>query len=113
MNIHPLWLICICTRLLLVYVIYYINNNKKTNEYNKYISIILFSMSIGFIYKRYFSSNNEVQIAKVFWHDSRCIHGLFYMLSSYYLINNNTNMTVILLLVDVCFSILYRIINDK
>ena len=67
MNIHPLWFICICIRLLIIYIIRHINN--KTNSYNSIISIILFIIGFGFIYKCYFSSNNEIQIAKVFWHD--------------------------------------------
>jgi hypothetical protein len=111
MNIHPLWIICICIRLLLVYIIYY--TNKVTKQYNNLFSLILILIGLGFIYKTYVSSNNEIQIAKVFWHDTRYIHGLLYLLSAYYLLNNNTNMTTILLLLDICFSFLYRIVYNK
>ena len=110
MNIHPLWFLCICIRLLIIYIIRHINN--KTNSYNSIISIILFIIGFGFIYKGYFSSNSEIQIAKVFWHDSRYIHGLLYILSAIYLINNNVNMNNVLLLLDICFSFLYRVINN-
>ena len=111
MNIHPIWTICISVRLLIAYIIRYINT--KTDNYNKIISIILTIIGLGFIYQGYFSSNNEIQIAKVFWHDSRYIHGILYILAAIYLINNNINMNTILLLLDLCFSFLYRIINNK
>ena len=110
MNIHPIWTICISVRLLIAYIIRYINT--KTGNYNKFISIILTIIGLGFIYQGYFSSNNEIQIAKVFWHDSRYIHGILYILAAIYLINNNINMNTILLLLDLGFSFLYRIINN-
>lgn len=110
MNINPLWLVCIIIRLSLAYIIRYINS--KTNKYNKIISLILLVMGLGFIYQGYFSSNDEVQIAKVFWHDSRYVHGVIYLLAAYYLFKNNINMNTILLLLDLCFSFLYRIINN-
>jgi len=69
-------------------------------------------MGLGFIYQGYFSSNDEVQISKVFWHDSRYVHGVIYLLAAYYLFKNNINMNTILLLLDLCFSFLYRIINN-
>ena len=111
MNIHPIWTICISVRLLIAYIIRYINT--KTGNYNKFISIILTIIGLGFIYQGYFSSNNEIQIAKVFWHDSRYIHGILYILAAIYLINNNINMNTTLLLLDLSFSFLYRIINNK
>ena len=110
MKIHPIWLICIIIRLSLAYIIRYINS--RTVDYNKIISIILSIIGLGFIYQGYFSSNNEVQIAKVFWHDSRYVHGIIYLLAAYYLFKNNINMNTILLLLDLCFSFLYRIINN-
>ena len=70
-------------------------------------------MGTGFFYQGYFSSNNEIQIAKVFWHNARYIHGTFYLAAAYYLYLNNVNMACILLLTDICFSILYRIIYNK
>ena len=108
MDVHPLWYICILVRILIVVAIY------QTNNYwnHKYVSLILFLMGAGFVYKGYFSSNREVQIAKVFWHDSRYIHGGIYMASAYYLCNKNITMSSILLLSDIFFSILYRVINN-
>ena len=110
MKIHPIWLICIIVRLSIVFMISHINKN--TNKYNKLFSLFLSIIGIGFIYQGYFSSNNEIQIAKVFWHDSRYVHGVIYLLAAYYLFKNNINMNTILLLLDLCFSFLYRIINN-
>jgi len=110
MKIHPIWFICISVRLLMVFMIRHINKN--TDNYNKIISLLLSIIGIGFIYQGYFSSNNEIQIAKVFWHDSRYVHGVIYLLAAYYLFKNNINMNTILLLLDLCFSFLYRIINN-
>ena len=109
MGVHPLWFICLLARFLIVVAIF------QTNRYwnHTYVSLILFCMGGGFFYQGVFSSNDEVQIAKVFWHDSRYIHGAFYLASAYYLYNQNINMTSILLLSDICFSILYRLINNK
>ena len=111
MNIHPLWFICILIRLLLIIMIYYIYKNNKNKI--KIIYLILLIIGFGFIYKGYSGSNNEIQISKVFWHDSRYIHGILYLLSCYYLINNKINITMIILLLDIIFSILYRLTNNK
>ena len=110
MKIHPIWLICIIVRLSIVFMIRHINKN--IDDYNKLVSLFLSIIGIGFIYQGYFSSNNEIQIAKVFWHDSRYVHGVIYLLAAYYLFKNNINMNTILLLLDLCFSFLYRIINN-
>lgn len=107
MRVHPLWFICLLVRFVIAFAIY-----KKSWNY-KYISLILFLMGSGFFYKGIFSSNDEMQIAKVFWHDSRYIHGVFYLAAAYYLYYNHTNMALILILSDICFSILYRIIQNK
>ena len=80
---------------------------------NDILYIILLIIGFGFIYKGYSGSNNEIQISKVFWHDSRYIHGILYLLSCYYLINNKINITMIILLLDIIFSILYRLTNNK
>lgn len=111
MKIHPLWLICILARLSIICIIRYINSN--TSQYNNYISAFLFVIGIGFIFKKYTSSNEEIQIAKVFWHETRCIHGILFLLSSYYIHINNLNMTTILLLLDLGLSFLYRGITNK
>jgi L-asparagine transporter-like permease len=114
MKIQPLWLICLSVRLLIILLIYYINTNTKYKKLIKIINIIfLLTIGCGFIYKGYTGSNNENQIAKVFWHDSRYVHGILYILSSSYLLNDNLNIALLLLLLDVIFSILYRILFNK
>jgi L-asparagine transporter-like permease len=113
MNIHPLWFICLTFRLIIIFIIWYLNN-KKYNKIIRILNIIfLLIIGIGFIYKGYSGSNDEKQISKVFWHDSRYVHGVIYILSSIYLLNDNLNIALLLLLLDVIFSILYRILNNK
>ena len=119
MNINPLWYICIFVRLIIIYIVYYFNkkNNYKYNSYNniikKIILIFLGSIGIGFIYKAITGSNNEIQISKVFWHETRYVHGTLYILSTIYLLFNNLNISLLLLFLDIIFSIFYRILLKK
>ena len=110
MNIHNIWFICILVRIFLIFIIRYFNKIKKLHITSS--SILLF-IGLGFIYNGYFGSNNEVQIAKVFWHETRFVHGTFYILASIYLFNNNLNINSLLLLSDLLFSILYRVLTNK
>jgi len=112
MKIHPLWFICIFVRLSLIYLIMYLNK-KRNAKINMICASILLIMSIGFIYKGLTGSNNEIQVNKVFWHETRYIHGMFYFLSSFYLFKNNVNITSLLLLSDIIFSFLFRFILKK
>ena len=103
MNIHPLWFICLLIRFSLILLI------KKFNEkYLKICVLILSLIGLGFLYKAYFGSNNEHQLAKVFWHETRYIHGIFYMMATYYLYNKKINLCSLLLFIDIIFSIAYR-----
>ena len=108
MNINPIWYICLLVRSTLAYIIY-----DYHNEFNKYLIPLLFIISSGFFYKGYTGSNNETQLAKVFWHDSRYIHGILYLLAVYYLCNSNYKMSSILVALDIVFSILYRFIMNR
>nr|QDY52301.1 hypothetical protein 6_13 [Mimiviridae sp. ChoanoV1] len=110
MNIHPLWLICILVRSILILVIRYFNNNKYLKNI---FTFILALMGFGFIFKSLAGSNNEIQVKKVFWHETRLVHGILYILASYYLFNNNLNMNSIVLLTDLLFSLSYRFILRK
>ena len=107
MKIHPLWFICIFVRLSLIYLITYLNKKRK-NKINMLCASVLLVIGIGFIYKGLTGSNNELQVNKVFWHETRYVHGMFYVLSSFYLFKNNVNITSLLLLSDIIFSFLYR-----
>ena len=111
MKIHPLWFMCILTRLSLAYVIY--NYGKKNQYFYNGLIITLFIMGLGFIYKGYYGSNNETQIARVFWHDTRYIHGLFYMTAVLYMLMDNLKISSLLIVTDVLFSIGYRIITNQ
>jgi len=70
-------------------------------------------MGIGFIYKYLTGSNDEVQVAKVFWHETRLVHGKLYILASYYLYIENYRMSMLMLGLDTIFSILYRVITKQ
>ncbi len=107
MNIHPLWFICILVRFSLILFI-----NKFNEKYSKICILILTLIGTGFIYKAYFGSNNEFQLAKVFWHETRYIHGLLYIMATLYLYKKNINLCSILLFIDILFSISYRLYNS-
>jgi hypothetical protein len=107
---HPLYLVCLSVRILIIFLIYKFNKNIVFK--NIAIAMLLI-MGLGFFYKGITGSNKETQIAKVFWHDARFIHGVFYVLASYYLYNNNIILNNALLGADVCFSIIYRLLSNK
>ena len=108
MKIHPLWFICILVRLGIIILV---RSVKKI--YYKFISVTLFAIGVGFIYKGLFGSNNEIQINKVFWHEARFLHGILYILSGFYLFKKNINMTSLVLILDLISSFLYRFMNKK
>ena len=110
MNIHPLWTVCIFVRLLLIFIIRYSYKNKQIK--NIFLFILL-AIGLGFIYKFIFGSNNEIQLNKVFWDDSRLLHGVLYITATYYLYVNNINLNSITLSIDIIFSFLYRFLLNK
>ena len=77
------------------------------------LSSFLLIIGLGFIYKALLGSNNEVQVAKVFWHETRYVHGVLYIMASIYLLYNNLDICSLVLLLDLLFSILYRFIYNK
>ena len=113
MKIHPLWTLCIFVRIFLIIAIRYVYMNMKESFVYKLLVVILITIGSGFLYKAYFGSNNEEQIAKVFWHEARYVHGILYLLSVYYLMINNINMNSIILITDLLFSFTYRIVKNK
>jgi hypothetical protein len=110
MKIHPLWFLCIFVRLSLILII---NFAFKKSFFIHYFVLLLAIMGIGFIYKAITGSNNETQIAKVFWHNTRIIHGIFYLSASYYLSVKKLKLCTLILLSDLFFSISYRILFNK
>ena len=113
-KVHKLWYICIILRLFicilpLVYEFMNDDSNKMLSiiTMNKYILTVI---GIGFLYKSVFGSNNEIQINKVFWHNTRIIHALLYTITA---INfDNYKLSFFLLLCDVLFSITYRYLSN-
>jgi hypothetical protein len=117
MNIHPLWYVCITVRLSMVYAVYFLLRNESKIKNKKLIKNIITTIflifGLGFIRKGILAHNNEYQIAKVFWQETRYVHGALFLLAGIYLLLDNLNMCLLVLGLDVVFSILYRITFDK
>lgn len=113
MNIHPIWLVCIFVRFSLIFVIRYVYENIKNQFLHLFLLLLLVCIGLGFLYKGLVGSNAEIQINKVFWHETRYVHGALYLLATYYLWNENLNMNSLVLLLDLVFSLLYRFLLDK
>ena len=109
MVIHPFWFICLFIRVLLIFGVRYLYNIKQ----KKIATLLLTIIGLGFIYQSIFGSNNEIQLNKVFWHETRITHGLLYIISVYYLLNNNLDMNSIVLGLDVILSLIYRFYLKK
>lgn len=107
MKIHKLWIVCIIVRSIIAYLPQIYKNNKNINSkiisVNKYL--ILF-IGLGFLYKAIFGSNDETQIAKVFWHKTRIIHAILFILS--YINFYNYDNCSLILFSSVLFSVFYR-----
>lgn len=95
--IHPLWYFCISIRLFLTL---------NLQHYYKYSKFIILAMGCGFAYKALTGSNNETQIAKVFWHNVRFVHSLLFFLAY---LQSTPKSTILILICDIIFSISYRI----
>ena len=109
MVIHSYWFICLLVRIALIFLVRYLYKNKQKNL----AYLILGLMGLGFIYQYFYSSNKEIQFNKVFWHETRIIHGLLYLISVYYLFDNNLEMNSIVLSLDIVFSLIYRFYFKK
>ena len=108
---HPIWLVCVCVRISIIFIIRYLYKFRKNKLYKLIPAIILF-FGLDFIRKGITGSNNEIQIAKVFWHETRLVHGMLLIFASYYLYMDNLNMNSIILFTDLLFSFTYRIVNQ-
>lgn len=111
MKIHPVWYMCILTRSLIAYFIF-IQPENRTNITNIIITSLAI-ISLGFFYKALTGSNNEVQISNVFWHNSRIVHGILYSLATICLVTGYPKIAYSFVLVDIFFSICYRVITDQ
>ena len=97
--INQLWYYCISIRLFLAFSVL------MFHKYYNYIKLAILIIGLGFIYKYLTGSNNEIQVSKVFWHRTRAIHSLLFIMA--YLMDNAKNTTIVLIC-DVLFSIIYR-----
>jgi hypothetical protein len=113
MNIHPLWLVCILVRFSFIFIIRYVYTNVKDNFLHILIPALLLLMGLGFLYKGFVGSNAEIQFNKVFWNETRYVHGALYLLATYYLWNKNLDMNSLVLFLDLVFSFMYRFILNK
>ena len=109
MKIHPIWFVCLLTRIAVAYAVKYAVNFKNKS----WVTGLLMLAGVGFVYKGVFGSNDEKQIAKVFWHETRFVHGLLYILASVYLLLDNSSLSATLIWTDVLFSTVYRMTMDK
>ena len=115
-GIHPLWYICIFTRLIisslpLIYKHLSETTNKNTlieniSLINKYIILIV---GFGFLYAAIFGSNDEIQIRKIFWHKTRIVHSILFITAGLYF--DNYKLSSSLLFASVLFSIIYRFLS--
>lgn len=109
-TVHPLWAVCLMVRLGLAFVV--VNFGSETS--NRYVlSFLCALIGLGFLFKAITGSNSEVQLAPVFWHDSRAVHSTLYLLSAFYLLRGNSKVGALVLVLDIVFSILYRIFSKK
>ena len=60
--IHLLWYFCISIRLFLAFSL------SVYSKYSKYFKFVILVIGLGFAYKAFTGSNDEIQILKVFWH---------------------------------------------
>ena len=108
---HPLWILCVIVRISIIFIIRFLYKYRKNKLYKIVPAIVLLLMGLGFIRNGIFGSNNEIQVAKVFWHETRIVHGALLALASYYLYIDNLNMNSIILFTDLLFSFTYRLVN--
>ena len=101
--IHPLWYLCICIRLFMAFSV------SSSLTYSRYLKLLILVIGLGFGYKGLTGSNNEIQVSKVFWHETRLIHSFLFILA--YSMSTLKNSTRILI-IDVIFSIIYRTYNE-
>jgi hypothetical protein len=115
MTIHPLWIVCLLVRVAIILFIRYqkLPFKIQPQTINTAMTIVLLCIGLGLLYQGTFSSNNEYQITNVFWHETRYLHGTLYLFAAYYLWNHNLPMNTVVLILDLCLSLIYRWITDK
>ena len=102
-DIHPLWFVCIIVRLYLIKFLLS-KNISKTNK-----QILFAIIGLGFLYKAITGSNDEVQIAKVFWHEHRIIHGYLFLSALCFIYIDKLDIAAMLVALDIFFSVITRL----
>tara|TARA_Y100000780_G_scaffold232505_1_gene264919 strand:+ start:2687 stop:3046 length:360 start_codon:yes stop_codon:yes gene_type:complete len=93
---------CIGTRLSLSIFILY-------NPYYRLLSLLLFSIGLGFITIYLFGlreKGREVGGGTIWWNTLRPIHGILYIIGSYYLYNNNKKNSSIAIFIDTVIGLI-------
>ena len=109
MKVHSLWFVCIAVRICLILLSVKLIKDEKY----RFVPLVFLSLiGMGFLYKAVTGSNNETQVAKVFWHETRIVHSALYLLAAYYCFKKNTTAMTLLLSADLLFSISYRFVTD-
>ena len=98
--IHPLWYLCISVRLFMIFSLL------KYHKYYRYFKFGILFIGLGFGYKALTGSNDEIQIAKVFWHNTRFIHSFIFILA---FLMPKPKSSAYVLMTDIIFSIIYRL----
>ena len=108
-KIHKLWYICITIRTIIAIIPLIYNDLINIKNISKVIKIILILIGLGFLRASIFGSNNEKQIAKVFWHKTRILHAFLYIMAGLTFYNKKFSSAI--LFTDLIFSIIYRLVN--
>jgi L-cystine uptake protein TcyP (sodium:dicarboxylate symporter family) len=111
MNIHPVWYLCLTIRTILVLILYFHQIETKILTY--LLTALLLGIGIGFVRKSITGSNDETQLAKVFWHDARIFHGILYIIASGLMFINFPRLSALFVFIDIIFSVSYRLITDQ
>ena len=111
MMVHYLWPLCVMVRFWLMVITGFICSAEGR-------ACLVFAyaftiMGAGFLWKSFTGSNDEVQLGKVFWHETRALHAILHLLAGYYLYIGNVVVCMSMLSMDIMTSIMYRVLMDK
>ena len=114
MTINVFWYLCLLVRFtIFLFLIFVSNLKRKIVILDNITFLFLLLIGIGFLYKFLTGSNNEYQKAKVFWHETRIIHSILFLLASISYLFNFKKIAPLFILIDILFSFLYRLITNQ
>lgn len=109
--VHPLWTVCLFVRFAIACAPVVLHYTASDPRVLLSARVLLATIGIGFLYKYMYGSNEEVQFANVFWHHTRIVHALLYLIAAWQL--NHPFVASSVLLADMCFSVSYRILSGR